>query len=193
MVHPSFIVNFLHFLCNIYYLKLIFYQDGCGFQTDSERTQIYKLHPIHGDICLAGTSEIPLASLFNNSMIHIEELPRKLATVSRCYRAEVSDIERERGIYRVHQFTKVEMFALTAQETGEESSEMLDIFSSVQAEIFSGIGLHFKILDMPTLELGLPAYRKYDIEVWMPAKKFYGEVSRTFSQLKLEKYFFHFS
>ncbi|CAD5123846.1 DgyrCDS12152 [Dimorphilus gyrociliatus] len=150
---------------------------GCGFQTDSERTQIYKLNKTYGDICLAGTSEIPLASLFNNSMLHIEELPRKLATVSRCYRAEVSDVERERGIYRVHQFTKVEMFSLTAQETGEESSEMLESLSNIQAEIFKGVGLHFKVLDMPTLELGLPAYRKFDVEAWMPSKEFYGEVS----------------
>lgn len=117
-------------------------------------------------------------------MIHIEELPRKLATVSRCYRAEVSDVERERGIYRVHQFTKVEMFALTAQETEEESGKMLQHFSDIQSELYKNIGLHFKVLDMPTLELGLPAYRKYDIEVWMPAKQFYGEV-RNFVIVKL--------
>ncbi|XP_015280501.1 PREDICTED: serine--tRNA ligase, mitochondrial [Gekko japonicus] len=71
----------------------------------------------------------------------------------------------------------VEMFGVTANETGEESAALLEEFLTLQKEIFSELGLHYKVLDMPTQELGLPAYRKFDIEAWMPGRGAYGEIS----------------
>ncbi|NWH67818.1 SYSM protein, partial [Geococcyx californianus] len=68
------------------------------------------------------------------------------------------------------------MFGVTAAETGTESAELLAEFVGLQKEIFSELGLHFRVLDMPTQELGLPAYRKFDIEAWMPGRGKYGEV-----------------
>lgn len=72
---------------------------------------------------------------------------------------------------------QVEMFGVTADETGEESSQLLEEFVSLQKEMFSALELHYRVLDMPTQELGPPAYRKYDIEAWMPGRNSYGEIS----------------
>ncbi|KYO41762.1 serine--tRNA ligase, mitochondrial-like [Alligator mississippiensis] len=69
------------------------------------------------------------------------------------------------------------MFGVTAAERGTESTELLQEFVSLQKELFSDLGLHFRVLDMPTQELGLPAYRKHDIEAWMPGRDKYGEIS----------------
>lgn len=97
--------------------------------------------------------------------------------VSRCYRAEISTNVEEKGLYRVHQFTKVEMFSVTPDETGEESNQKLDEIVSSQKELFKELGLNFVLLDMPSHELGAAAYRKYDMEAWMPGRNMYGEIS----------------
>jgi seryl-tRNA synthetase len=102
-----------------------------------------------------------------------------LAAVSRCYRAETSSIEEERGLYRVHEFTKVELFGVTAAETEEqeESSNLHQEILALEESLFSKLGIHFKTLEMPPSELGLPAFRKFDIEAWMPGRKMFGEIS----------------
>lgn len=82
--------------------------------------------------------------------------PIKLMAGSRCYRAETSGLQEEKGIFRVHNFTKVEMFAVCLPN---QSNELLELFRSIEIEIFQQIGLHFKLLDMPPCELGAPAYR----------------------------------
>jgi len=79
-----------------------------------------------------------------------------------------------RGLYRVHQFTKVELFAVTTEETSEETMEAM---AELQKRILLGLNLPFRVLDMPTEELGATAYRKYDMEVWMPGRGSWGEVS----------------
>ncbi|KAK7504955.1 hypothetical protein BaRGS_00003983 [Batillaria attramentaria] len=149
--------------------------ESCGFSTQGNRTQVYKLSPEkHGPVCLAGTAEMSLGGFFANQTLDASDLPIKVAAVSRCYRAETSDIAEEKGIYRVHQFTKVEMFGVTSRdESGKLLQELLDI----ERHLFLSLGLHFRILDMPTEELGAPAHRKFDIETWMPGKGFWGEIS----------------
>ncbi|NXH01277.1 SYSM protein, partial [Loxia leucoptera] len=125
--------------------------------------------------------------------------PPRVVCSSTCYRAETDTGREPWGLYRVHQFTKVlgalggspggegrgdhplyppkvEMFGVTAAERGTESEELLDEFLGLQKEIFSELGLHYRVLDMPTEELGLPAYRKFDIEAWMPGRGKFGEV-----------------
>ncbi|CAK1556369.1 unnamed protein product [Leptosia nina] len=149
---------------------------SCGMMINRDRTQIYSLDPsLHGpDQYLSGTAEMSLAGLLNNSIHNVKELPLKLVSVSRCYRAETSNIIEERGTYRVHQFTKVEMFIASKPE---ESDAMLEYIRQTQEELFSPLGLHMRVLDMPPHELGAPAYRKYDIEAWMPGRQNYGEIS----------------
>ncbi|KAI5644352.1 tRNA synthetase class II core domain-containing protein [Phthorimaea operculella] len=149
---------------------------SCGMTVNSDRTQIYSLDPLHHgpDLYLSGTAEMSLAGLLMNSVHKKEDLPLKLAAVSRCYRAETSSVIEERGIYRVHQFTKVEMFAVT---TPEQSEDMLEYLRATEEELFTPLGFHMKVLDMPPHELGAPAYRKYDIEAWMPGRNNYGEIS----------------
>ena len=130
-----------------------------------------------GMLCLAGTAEVPLAALHMDQTLQADTLPLKLAGVSHCFRAEAGGAgANSRGLYRVHQFTKVEMFAITAGDV-EESDAMLEALVDLQQEMYSELGLHYRVLDMPTLELGAPAYRKYDIEAWMPGRGIFGEVS----------------
>ncbi|XP_050666159.1 serine--tRNA ligase, mitochondrial [Leptidea sinapis] len=149
---------------------------NCGMVLDNQHTQIYSLDPVlHSpDLYLCGTAELPLAGLLADTTHCITELPLKLAAVSRCYRAETSNVVEERGTYRVHQFTKVEMFAVSE---ADKSDEMLEYIRETQEELYRPLGLHMKVLDMPPHELGAPAYRKYDIEAWMPGRSLYGEIS----------------
>uniref|UniRef100_A0A915J4R8 serine--tRNA ligase n=1 Tax=Romanomermis culicivorax TaxID=13658 RepID=A0A915J4R8_ROMCU len=143
---------------------------------EDHRRLVYTLKH-NTDYCLAGTGETGIASMLENAIYSTEELPLKFYTVSRCFRPEVGTAGEEKRIYRVHEFTKVEMFSVTADESGTESDDMLQHFVDVQEEIFSSLNLHYRLLDMPTRELGASAYRKFDIEAWMPGRNVYGEIS----------------
>lgn len=152
--------------------------DGCGFKTNIEENAVYHIHPdCLSHSVLAGTSEMALAGFFCNELLQVEDLPVRMTAVSKCYRAEAEGKPEERGVYRVHNFTKVEMFGLSSNEDGTESNELLETFLDIQKDIFSQLGLHFRILDMPSQELGAPAHKKYDIESWMYARKMWGEIS----------------
>ena len=140
--------------------------------TDGERNQVYRILP--SNLCLSGTSEMALAGYFAGNRLKADKLPVKVTAVSRCFRAETSNLQEEKGIYRVHQFTKVEMFSVCRPT---ESTAMLEDFREIETNLFKNLGLHFKLLDMPPYELGAPAYRKYDIEAWMPGRKMWGEIS----------------
>lgn len=146
--------------------------EGCGFSTKGDRNQVYKLD--HQDLCLSGTSEMALAAYFANRTIPVSKAPVKKIAFSRCYRAETSGLQEEKGIYRVHQFNKVEMFAVAHPS---QSEALLEEFRDLQIRLFDELGLHFKVLDMPPHELGAPAYRKYDIETYMCGRDMWGEIS----------------
>ncbi|WAR18892.1 SYSM-like protein, partial [Mya arenaria] len=134
-------------------IKFLLNKEGCGFKTSGDVAQVYHLDPSrHERLCLAGTAEMALA--------------------------ETSDADSALGIYRVHQFTKVEMFCVTASDV-TESSDMLQELLDIEKTLFSQLQLHFRVLDMSTAELGAPAHRKYDIEAWMPASQLWGEISST--------------
>ncbi|XP_014244780.1 serine--tRNA ligase, mitochondrial [Cimex lectularius] len=148
----------------------------CGFNTEGERTQVYKLENLGDDLCLSGTAEMGIAAYLQNKEFSSDELPIKLAAVSRCFRAETSRISEEKGLYRVHQFTKVEMFGVA---TCEGSAQLLEEFREYEEETFAELGLVLRVLDMPECELGAQAYRKYDVEAFMPGKKKWGEISST--------------
>ncbi|CAI5745380.1 unnamed protein product [Peronospora destructor] len=148
--------------------------EGCGFQPRGEATQIYSI--ANSDLCLTATSEITLAASKSNEIISTPTLPLKYAGFSHCFRTEIGHGGRQtRGIYRIHQFSKVEMFAFCANDTQAQEffNEMVDIQTSMYAEL----GLHFELKDMATGDLGAPAYRKFDLLAWMPGREAYGEVS----------------
>ncbi|KAI0322187.1 seryl-tRNA synthetase [Amylostereum chailletii] len=103
--------------------------------------------------------------------------PRKVVGLGRAFRAEAGAGGADtRGLYRVHQFTKLEMFIVS---TPEQSEEMMDTMKQIQIEIFESLRFPFRVLDMPTEELGASAYRKYDMEAWMPGRGGWGEISST--------------
>ncbi|ETN67792.1 seryl-tRNA synthetase [Anopheles darlingi] len=154
--------------------------ESCGMSTTGTRNQVYKVtsggpaDDSRDVLCLSGTSEMALAGYFAGRALPGERLPLRLAAVSRCYRAETSALHEEKGIYRVHQFTKVEMFAICRPD---QSAGVLRQFRDIEVSLFEQLGLPFVLLDMPACELGAPAYRKYDIEAWMPGRQMYGEIS----------------
>lgn len=125
------------------------------------------------ELCLAGTAEIPFAALKANTMIPETDLPDIIIGTSRCYRAEAGARGLEtKGLYRVHEFTKVEMFGWTLPDRSEELFHQM---ISIQTQILSDLGLYCRVLEMPAHDLGASAYRKQDIEAYFPSRKEKGE------------------
>jgi seryl-tRNA synthetase len=151
---------------------------GVGFIPRGPETQIYSVE--NHDLNLVATAEITLGGLYAGQVVEAEDLPIKLCGISHCYRTEAGAAGRaSRGLYRVHQFTKVEMFAFTLPE---QSEDMLNYFCDLECEIFDGLGISFRVLDIASGDLGGPAYRKFDLEAWMPGRGDdgeYGEVTST--------------
>jgi len=149
---------------------------GIGFIPRGPETQIYSIE--NHDLNLVATAEITLGGLYAGQIIDADQLPIKLCGISHCFRTEAGAAGRaSRGLYRVHQFTKVEMFAFTKPE---ESDAMLDHFCDLECRIFDGLGIPYRVLDIASGDLGGPAYRKYDLEAWMPGRGAggeYGEVT----------------
>ncbi|KAJ7651725.1 hypothetical protein DFH06DRAFT_552152 [Mycena polygramma] len=154
----------------------------CGFQprdnSDPPVSQAYHLESSSSkssELILSATAEIPLGGMFANKIFSETGLPLKVIGLGRAFRAEAGARGTDtRGLYRVHQFTKVELFAVTPQDGSEK---MMEDMKSVQMSILDGLGLPYRVLDMPTEELGASAYRKYDMEAWMPGRGSWGEVS----------------
>eukprot|EP01027_Heterolobosea_sp_BB2_P012160 GEZU01017645.1.p1 GENE.GEZU01017645.1~~GEZU01017645.1.p1 ORF type:complete len:387 (+),score=103.06 GEZU01017645.1:599-1759(+) len=147
--------------------------EACGFQPRGEHSQVYHIEDT--ELCLAGTSEITIAGLSANKLMDLKSLPIRYAGFSHCFRKEAGSYgAKQKGLYRVHQFSKVEMFVLT---TPDKSNDTLWELVDIEEEIFKSLGLHYRVLDMPASDLGAPAYRKIDIEAWMPGRNEYGEVS----------------
>ncbi|TRY89425.1 hypothetical protein DNTS_010826 [Danionella cerebrum] len=121
--------------------------EGCGMQPNAHKSQVYSLSP----------DRFPDMNLAGTGEVGV-------AGYFMDHAVNVKDLP-------------IEMFGVTADETGEESSQLLDEFVMLQKEIFSSLKLHFRVLDMPTQELGAPAYRKFDIEAWMPGRGGFGEIS----------------
>ena len=146
--------------------------ERCGVTVDNLVYTLDVDESAKDDLVLSGTAEMALGGFLAGRRFKASELPLKLAAVSRCFRAEVD--MSQRGIYRVHQFTKVEMFAVT---TPKQSDETLLDFLRIEEELFSELGLAYRAMEMSAHELGAPAHRKFDVEAWLPAKNEYGEVS----------------
>src|SRR4051794_38506242 len=148
---------------------------GTGFIPRGPETQIYSVED--SDLSLVATAEITLAGSLAGEIVDEDRLPIRLAGLSHCFRTEAGSHGRaSRGLYRVHQFTKVEMFAFT---TPEQSEAMHEEMLGIEEEIFQGLGLPYRVVDICTGDLGGAAYRKYDLEAWMPGRDAYGEVTST--------------
>src|SRR3989338_4489075 len=152
--------------------------DGIGFNPRGNETQIYSI--ANTDLCLIATSEITLGGYLADTILEAAQLPLRYCGVSHCFRTEAGAAGKEsKGLYRVHQFTKVEMFAFT---TPEDSEKMHEEFVNIEEEIFQGLEIPYRVVDICTGDLGGPAYRKFDLEAWMPGrgdKGDYGEVTST--------------
>lgn len=148
---------------------------GTGYIPRGNETQIYSIE--NSDLSLIATAEITLGGLLANETIDAEKLPLKFCGVSHCFRTEAGAAGRaSRGLYRVHQFSKVEMFVFCRPEESEAFHQEL---LGIEREIFDELEIPYQVVDTATGDLGGPAYRKYDIEAWMPGRDAYGEVTST--------------
>jgi seryl-tRNA synthetase len=152
--------------------------EGIGFIPRGPETQIYSI--ADSDLCLIATAEITLGGMHRDQTFEAKDLPKCYVGLSHCFRTEAGAPGRDaRGLYRVHQFTKVEMFVFcTAEDSDKLHQELLEI----EKDIFRGLGLPFQVIDTCTGDLGGPAYRKFDLEAWMPGRGKggeYGEVTST--------------
>jgi seryl-tRNA synthetase len=148
---------------------------GTGFIPRGPETQIYSVED--SDLSLIATAEITLAGQYADEIIEEGDLPLRYAGLSHCFRTEAGSHGRaSRGLYRVHQFSKVEMFAFT---TPEQSEDMHEEMVGIEERIFQGLGLPYRVVDICTGDLGGAAYRKYDLEAWMPGRDDFGEVTST--------------
>ena len=149
--------------------------DGIGFNPRGAETQIYSVE--ESDLCLIATAEITLGGLLIDQLLKYEQLPILYAGLSHCYRTEAGAAGREsRGLYRVHQFSKIEMFAFTHPEKSEEMHERM---REIEEQIYQDLGIPYQLVNICKGDLGGPAYRKYDLEAWMPGRGEWGEVTST--------------
>jgi seryl-tRNA synthetase len=144
---------------------------GTGF-FPTDRAQIYET--VDGD-CLVGTSEVPLAAMHMQEFLEADKLPLRYAGYSSCFRREAGAAGRDtRGILRVHQFDKVEMFSFCLPEQSVFEHEVI---LSAEEEILQGLGIPYRVVNIAAGDLGAPAAQKFDCEAWMPGQAQYREVT----------------
>ncbi len=137
--------------------------EGTGFNPRGDEKQVYIIEDTN--LGLIGTSEITVAGYHKNEVFQFEELPLKYVAFSHCFRNEAGAYGKySKGLYRVHQFSKVEMFIFCKQE---DSDKMLEELKMIESEIYTDLEIPFRIVDVCTGDLGAPAYRKYDFEAWL--------------------------
>ena len=146
--------------------------EGTGFLPTDE-AQLYKT--ADDDLYLTGTSEVPLAALHMDEYLDLDALPVRYAGFSTCFRREAGTYGKDtRGIFRVHQFDKVEMFSFTAPERSRDEHEFL---LSLQEQILQGLELPYRVVNIAAGDLGMPAAKKYDCEGWLPGQDAYRELT----------------
>ena len=145
---------------------------GTGFFPD-DAEQVYEIPK--DDLFLVGTSEVPLAALHANEILNLETLPLRYAGFSTCFRREAGTYGKDTtGIFRVHQFDKVEMFSFCNPEKSKDEHEYL---LSIEEEILQELEIPYRVVDVCTGDLGASAAKKYDIEAWIPSQQSYREVT----------------
>ena len=141
------------------------------FPTD--RAQVYDVDG--GELFLVGTSEVPLSALHRGEILAADALPRRYVGLSTCFRREAGTYGKDtRGIFRVHQFDKVEMFSYSRPD---ESWDEFDRLVALQESIMGGLGLPYQAVNIAAGDLGAPAAKKIDLEVWLPSEGRYREAT----------------
>lgn len=149
--------------------------NNMGYQPRGPEAQIYNIE--NSDLSLIGTAEITLGGLYAGEIIDEGKLPITLAGISHCFRTEAGAYGRHsKGLYRVHQFSKLEMFVFCKPGDSEKWHEKL---VKIEEKIFAGLEIPYRVVDICTGDIGAVAYRKYDLEAWMPGRDGYGEVTST--------------
>lgn len=150
-----------------------FVMKGTGYNPRGNEDQIYEIKG--EDTSLIATAEITLGGYLANKILREEDLDIKYVGFSHCFRKEAGAYGKEsRGLYRVHQFSKVEMFVFAKPETSEKRHEEM---KEIEKEIYTELGIPFRVMEICTGDLGGPAWRKYDLEAWMPMKNDWGEIT----------------
>jgi seryl-tRNA synthetase len=140
--------------------------DGLAFSPRGAETQIYSLAGT--DLDLIGTAEITLGGVHADALLDEADLPLRMGGISHCFRTEAGSAGREsKGLYRVHQFSKVEMFAIVRPE---DSEAMHDEIVAIEERILQALEIPYRVIDVAAGDLGAPAFRKFDIEGWMPMR-----------------------
>ncbi len=140
--------------------------DSMGYSPRGESTQVYNIEKT--DLSLIGTAEIAMGGYHKNEIFTEEELPKKYVALSHCFRTEAGSYSKfSKGIFRVHQFTKVEMFIYTTPDKAELAHQEI---LGIEQEIFDGLEVPYRVIDHCTADLGAPSYRTFDLEAWMPGK-----------------------
>jgi len=150
---------------------------GIGFNPRGNESNVYSIE--EEGTCLVATAEITLGGYHKDEILDKASLPLLYGGLSHCFRREAGAAGQfSKGLYRVHQFDKVEMFVFS---TPEQSDELHAKLRQIEEEIFEGLGIPFHVVDTCTGDLGAPAYRKWDLEAWMPGRNGgeYGEVTST--------------
>lgn len=141
----------------------------------ADKNEIYHVNPTEDDLYLVGTSEVTLAGLHMQKPLQESELPKRYVGFSACFRREAGSYGQDvKGIFRVHQFDKVEMYSYTHPDKSWEEHEYL---LSVEEEILQELGLHYQVVDIGSGDLGASAAKKYDCEVWLPGQNRYRELT----------------
>jgi len=148
--------------------------EGTGF-LGAHAAEVYRL--AEDDLYLVGTAEVPLAAYHAGEVLPVASLPSRYAGFSSCFRREAGSYGKDtRGIIRVHQFTKVEMFSFVRPEDAQrEHLRLLDW----EKQLLGALELPYRVIDVATGDLGAPAARKYDCEAWIPTQERYREVTST--------------
>jgi len=145
---------------------------GTGFFPD-DAEQVYEIQ--NDDLYLVGTSEVSLAALHGDEILKYDSLPLRYAGFSTCFRREAGTYGKDTtGIFRVHQFDKVEMFSFCDPEKSKEEHEYL---LSLEEEILKDLEIPYRVVDVCSGDLGASAAKKYDIEAWIPSQNNYREVT----------------
>ena len=155
---------------------------GIGFNPRGNESNVYAIE--EEGTCLVATAEITLGGYHSGEILDKAKLPLMYCGLSHCFRREAGAAGQfSKGLYRVHQFDKVEMFVYS---TPEQSDELHEKLRQIEEEIFTGLGIPLHVVDTCTGDLGAPAYRKWDLEAWMPGRADeahpegdYGEVTST--------------
>lgn len=141
----------------------------------ADRNEIYHVNPEDDNLYLVGTSEVPLCMLHADKIVDPAKLPLRYMGFSSCFRREAGSYSKDTyGIIRVHQFDKIEMFSFCHPSKSEAEHELI---LATEEEIMSELGFHYQVVNICAGDLGNPAAKKYDIEVWIPTQQKFRELT----------------